>query len=114
MTDSFQEAFRLLMSRVGCRVDEDDEHARLDFYRSLISDPQCLVGLLECLRLEPDLTLSTGVLVELLEHVAPDDRTAIVEAAPDSGERFITNRKRDLSVLERAIGPAGKDATMEL
>lgn len=109
--DSFSEVFTRLMTDVGRRVDAADEHARLDLYRSLLSDEHWRPGVLACLALEPDAALATSVLAALLEVMMPAERELALSAAPASGAEFLATRADELAVLELVTADTIDDPT---
>lgn len=100
MTRSFDDVFAELMTKVGRKVDDNDEHARGDLYRSLLDDPHWRPGMLLCLALEPDPALATSTLALLLVVVPPEERHTVVSSAPASGVEFLARRARDLELLD--------------
>ncbi|MEW2119184.1 hypothetical protein AB0945_29125 [Streptomyces sp. NPDC005474] len=97
------DVLRRLAQVVG-RYEDDgpvaDGHDRWSLYRVATDTPAALPLLFEAVSLEPDGTLASGVVGEVLERVPGDERERWVQILPLAVREFSARRARELGVLE--------------
>ncbi len=113
-SEAFEPRFAEVAARHGGAVDPSDEHARLAVYRAVLTEDGQRSALLGCLADEPDVSLATSMLAELLEIMQPSERGAALSVAPPSGSDFLSQRAQELELLERAGRPSVDDEVIEL
>ncbi len=85
-------------------ADLDDGHARWDLYRVALDSVGALPLLLGAISAEPDSSVASGVVGEVLERVPAADRQEWVHALVPSVRGFSERRSRELGVLESIRG----------
>ncbi|KOV84907.1 hypothetical protein ADL01_08395 [Streptomyces sp. NRRL WC-3618] len=84
----------------GADVSFADGHERWSLYRVATDTPGALPLLFEAVSLEPDGSLASGVVGEVLERVPGDERERWVRILPPAVREFSARRARELGVLE--------------
>ncbi|MFI6695169.1 hypothetical protein ACIBLA_26140 [Streptomyces sp. NPDC050433] len=81
-------------------MDESDEHARWEVYRTAVSDEAMLDLLHEALREEPESALVSAVVVSVLERIDRTRRIKWVDILSDEHKVFASRRSAELGILE--------------
>jgi hypothetical protein len=112
METPFPENYASLQATVGDNSDPSDEHERYAVYRSIICNAGLRSLLLECLSGEPNRTLVTSVLAELIEATDAADWKPILDAAPQIGAEWLRQRADETALVRRIVGqPIRSEAT---
>lgn len=102
-----------LARQVGETIrDASSGHERWRIYRRAADLRQTWDLLLEAIRHEPDPSIASAVVVQLLERASPDIRSLAVAALPEGKQRdFAETRSREIGILEALStghGPPGE------
>jgi hypothetical protein len=94
----------LLDDHVG---DASSGHERWRFYRRAIDLPGSWTDLLNAIKYEPDPSIASAVVVQLLERVPAEMRPTVVDVLGDGKEHdFVAARSRELEILESLLASA--------
>jgi hypothetical protein len=104
----FLALFAQLRPSVDWRVDPADEHDRWSVYAAIVGDLTLRPVLLACIVRDPDHSMASAALVEVLEISPAADRQSMFEAAPTLHTKIVRSRMTELPMLERfRDGPDG-------
>lgn len=101
-TDHLMQSLRQLETVLGRSTAPDytDGHARWDLYRAATGVPKAHPILFRAISCERDSSLAAGVVGQLLERLAPEERNAWVHALDPAVRGFSVRRVQELDVLE--------------
>ncbi|MEU6514892.1 hypothetical protein [Streptomyces sp. NPDC046978] len=91
-----------LAGRLGVDAgDPSDEHDRWAVYRRALDEPAQLPALFDVVAVEPDDSISLGIVLHLLATLPPSDRQSWIDRlGADRGRAYATRRARELAVLQ--------------
>lgn len=97
--------------RVGVEnVDLSSGHARWEIYRRVMGSPVEWGRLLEAVEAEPDPSIATSVVLQMLERVPEPERISWVENISTDGKHSLVSlRMREIKILEAVTGELGRE-----